>query len=58
MTWKRAKGVMLRKPNKLDYTIVKSYRVIRLLNSLGKLCEKVVSDLLTVLCEIKLVLNR
>lgn len=50
--WKNAKEVMPRKPNKLYYTAVKSYRVIILPNCLGKICDKVVASMLTKLCEI------
>jgi Reverse transcriptase (RNA-dependent DNA polymerase) len=39
--WKIAKGIILRKPNKPDYSIAKAYRVISLLNCLGKIAEKV-----------------
>lgn len=35
--WNTARRVMLQKPNKLDYTKVKLYRVISLLNFLGKI---------------------
>lgn len=43
---------MLDKPNKLDYTSVKVYRVISLLNCLGKVFEKLVADILAEWCEI------
>jgi len=33
--WKVTKGILLRKPNKPDYTAVMAYRVISLLNCLG-----------------------
>lgn len=49
--WRTAKGVLLRKPNKIDHSQVKSYRVISLLNCLGKVAEKVVADLLSEWCE-------
>ena len=42
--WKVAKGILLRKPNKPDYTAVKVYRVINLLNCLGKVVEKIAAD--------------
>ena len=42
--WKTAKGVLLRKPGKSDYTLVKAYRVISLLNCLGKVVEKVAAE--------------
>lgn len=40
------KGVMLHKSNKVDYTVVKFNWVISPLNYLGKVCEKVVTDML------------
>lgn len=49
--WKGAKGILLRKPNKLDYTLAKSYKVISLLNCLGKVTEKVATELLSDWCE-------
>lgn len=38
---------MLRKPNKVDYTAVKSYQEIYLLNCLGKIHKEVAADILT-----------
>lgn len=55
--WKKAKGVMLYKSNKLDFTTVNAYKVISLVNSLGKVCEKVVADMLVELFEINHVLH-
>ncbi|ODM18159.1 hypothetical protein SI65_06030 [Aspergillus cristatus] len=49
--WKVAKGILLRKPNKPDYTAVKAYRVISLLNCLGKVVEKVAADAIAHHCE-------
>lgn len=49
--WKVAKGILLRKPNKLDYTAVKAYRVISLLNCLGKVVEKIAADAIAHHCE-------
>jgi hypothetical protein len=49
--WKIAKGVVLRKPDKPDYSKVKAYRVIALLNCLGKVAEKVVANKLSDLVE-------
>jgi hypothetical protein len=40
-TWKVAEGITIPKPGKDDYTKAKSYRVISLLNCLGKVVEKV-----------------
>ena len=44
--------MLLEKPNKRDRTLVKSYRVISILNCLGKLVEKVVAEQLAKFCEI------
>ncbi len=38
--WKSGIGIILPKPQKPDYTIPKAYRVITLLNCLGKVLEK------------------
>lgn len=45
-TRKIAKEVMLCKPYKVDYTAVKSYPVISLLNCLGNICENVAAGIL------------
>ena len=50
-TWKTAKGILLRKPNKPDYTLAKAYRVISLLNCLGKVVEKIASEAIASHCE-------
>lgn len=55
--WKRVKRVMLQKPNKLDYTTVKLYRVISFFICLWKVCEKVVAVLLAEWWEINHVLH-
>ncbi|KAL5594222.1 uncharacterized protein BROUX77_007569 [Berkeleyomyces rouxiae] len=39
--WKQATGIVLAKDGKADYSVVKSYRIISLLNCLGKVLEKV-----------------
>ncbi|KAL1963932.1 hypothetical protein VTN77DRAFT_7738 [Rasamsonia byssochlamydoides] len=39
-----AKGILLQKPNKPNYTLVKAYRVISLLNCLGKVIEKIAAE--------------
>ena len=49
--WKTAKGILLRKPNKPDYTLVKAYRVISLLNCLGKVVEKIAAEAIADHCE-------
>jgi len=45
--WKRASGVVIRKPGKDDYTKLKAYRSISLLSCMGKVVEKVVAQLLS-----------
>ncbi len=51
--WRHAKGILMEKPNKRDRTLVKSYRVISLLNCLGKVVEKLVAQKLSQFCEAK-----
>ncbi len=41
----------MEKSNKRDHTLVKSYRVISLLNCLGKVVEKLVAEKLSLFCE-------
>lgn len=41
---KVAEGILLQKQNKLDYSVVKTYRLISLLNCLGKMVEKISAD--------------
>jgi hypothetical protein len=55
--WKKAKGILLRKLNKSDYFIAKSYRVISLLNYLGKVAEKVAVTAIANFCEINELLH-
>ena len=50
-TWKKVKGILLKKSNKSDYSIIKSYRVISLLNCLEKTVEKIVVIVLSNFCE-------
>jgi len=45
--WKRASGVVIRKPGKDHYTQLKAYRSISLLRCMGKVVEKVVAELLS-----------
>lgn len=45
--WQSAKGIVLRKADELDYSIPKVYRIISLLNCLGKVFERVAADLLS-----------
>ena len=42
--WKRSVTLTLRKPKKGDYTDPKSYRPIALLNTIGKLLERVIAS--------------
>lgn len=49
---------MLWKPNKLDYTNLKTYPVISLLNLLGKLSEKVVANRLAEWCKVNHIFHR
>ncbi|KAJ5453717.1 uncharacterized protein N7458_004673 [Penicillium daleae] len=49
--WKTAKGVLLRKLDKPDHTLVKAYRVISLLNCLGKVVEKIAAEAIADHCE-------
>ena len=44
---KIAKGIILRKLNKPSYTIPKAYRVISVLNCLGKVTEKTIATWLS-----------
>jgi len=46
-----ARGVTIPKPGKDDYSKAKSYRVISLLNCLGKVVEKVVATMMSEHCE-------
>src|SRR5579871_1788161 len=55
--WKTAKGILLRKPNKPNYSIPKAYRVISLLECLGKVVEKVVATKISNFCEAKKTLH-
>ena len=49
--WKTAKGVILRKAGKPNYTVSKAYRVISLLECLGKIVERVVARKIASFCE-------
>lgn len=49
--WKTARGVTIPKPGKDNYGLAKSYRVISLLNCLGKMVEEVAAMLLSAHCE-------
>jgi ribonuclease HI len=49
--WRQATGAVLQKPNKPDYSIPKAYRVIALLNCLGKVSERIIAQRLGWLAE-------
>src|SRR5258708_33505956 len=60
--WKEATGVILKKPQNAkppyrDYTLPKGYRVISLLNCLGKVAEKIIAKRLAAIAEIKTLLH-
>ena len=55
--WKESIGIILSKPNKPDYTIPKAYRVISLLNCLGKVLEKLFASRLAYLANTGNLLN-
>jgi hypothetical protein len=46
-----ARGVVIPKPGKGNYGLAKSYRVISLLNCLGRVVEKVVAKIISGHCE-------
>ena len=50
--WRKATGVILAKPGKPDYSIPKAYRVISLLNCLGKISERILAKRLSTLAEV------
>jgi Reverse transcriptase (RNA-dependent DNA polymerase)/Endonuclease-reverse transcriptase len=49
--WKQATGAILKKPGKPDYSAPKAYRVISLLNCLGKVSERILAQRLSYLAE-------
>ena len=49
--WKVAKVTVLKKPNKASYKVIKSFRLISVLNILGKMFEKIIHDRLTWIAE-------
>lgn len=50
-SWRRATGAVLPKANKADYAEPKSYRIITLLNCLGKITERIIAQRLNYLAE-------
>ena len=55
--WRKAIGVVIPKPKKDDYSNPKSYRVIALLNCLGKVLEKIIATRLSYLANISELLH-
>ena len=49
--WKQATGAILKKAAKRDYSVPKAYRVISLLNCLGKVSERILAQRLGYLAE-------
>lgn len=49
--WKEATGAILKKASKPDYSLPKAYRVIALLNCLGKISERILAQRLGYLAE-------
>ena len=49
--WEKSRGILLEKGGKRDLSLVRSYRVISLLNCMGKVVEKVVANQLSDYCE-------
>ena len=49
--WRQATGAVLKKPAKPDYLVLKAYRVISLLNCLGKISERILAQRLAYLAE-------
>ena len=45
--WKESIGAILKKLNKVDYSQPKAYRIIMLLNCLGKISEKIIATRLS-----------
>ena len=55
--WKQATGIILKKPGKPDYSAPKAYRVIALLNCLGKVVERLLAKRLGALAEVTSLLH-
>jgi hypothetical protein len=49
--WKLVKGILLRKSDKPNHLKAKNYRVISLLNCLGKVIEKIAAERISSFCE-------
>ncbi len=55
--WRDSVGIILPKPNKPDYSIPKAYRIISLLNCIGKVLEKVFANRLGYLANVESLLD-
>lgn len=55
--WREATGAILPKANKPDYSAPKAYRIIALLNCLGKILEKIMATRLSYLAETRDILH-
>jgi hypothetical protein len=49
--WKTIRGIMLKKPGKANYSLAKTWRVISLLNIMGKIIEKLAADVIAEFCK-------
>ncbi len=50
--WRENMKIILKKSNKLNYSILKTYKIIRLLNCLNKVAEKIIVVQLSYTAEI------
>ena len=50
--WREGTGIILKKPDKPNYSIPKAYRIITLLNCLGKVAEKIIAVRLSYTAEL------
>jgi hypothetical protein len=55
--WREAIGAILPKVNKPDYSTPKAYRIIALLNCLGKISEKIIANRLAIYSEERQILH-
>ena len=51
LCWRQGTGAILKKPGKPSYSVPKAYRIICLLNCLGKISEKIMATRLSYLAE-------
>ena len=55
--WKKARGVVIPKPNQPDYGVAEAYGVITIWNCLGKVVKKVAANAIAEECERKVLLH-